>query len=140
MSAKSSILLLNDTGNELEANGDPVRADGYYSAPDGLHTITIHLANFTGRFYLEGTLETDPSEDDWFYVHLTGGTPYVQYPQDPNNPTGEDGGDTGVDAYTFLGNFVFLRASIDKNYVVPFPTDDSEKALLGSIRKVLLNR
>lgn len=138
--SKPSVLMLNDTGNDMEAVGDPVRADGYYSSPDGLHTITIHLENFVGRFYLEGTLETDPSENDWFYIQLSGGAPYVQYPRDPRNPTGEDNGDTGVDAYTFVGNFVYLRASIDKNYVVPVPTTDSEKALLGSIVKVLLNR
>jgi hypothetical protein len=53
-------------------------------------------------------------------------------------PTGTTG-DTGVDAFTFQGNFLFLRAKIDKTYIVPYPSTPSEQALLGSIRKILLN-
>lgn len=136
--SSASIILLNDTGNELEVTGDKVPADGYYGSSDGLHTITIHLSNFTGRVYLEATLAADPKEEDWFYINLSGGKPYVQYPLSQLNPTGIHG-DTGVDAYTFVGNFVYLRARIDKTYIVPAPSSDSEKALLGSITKILLN-
>lgn len=136
--SKQSVLVLGDTNNLLEKTGDKVRADGYTGLKDGLHTITIHLENFTGRVYLEASLASDPNENDWFPIYLNGAKPYVEYPLDPLNPTGIEG-DTFVDAFTFQGNFLWLRARIDKTYIVPLPQTDPEKAELGSIKKILLN-
>lgn len=133
-----SIVLLGDTGNNLVVVGDPVRADAFTGDAGGLHTIYIQLSNFTGRLYLEATLATEPTDEDWFTINLTGGTGYVEYPLIPNAPTGTSG-DTGSDAYSFIGNLTYVRARIDKSYVVPVPTTDPEKAQLGSITKILLN-
>lgn len=141
-----SILVLSDTGTELNVTSDKVRADGWFGAHDGLHTIAFFLSNFTGRIFLEATLATEPETTDWFPVVLDGTKAYVEYPLAPPlnsafnsvDPTGGDGS-TFVDAFTLQGNFLWLRVRIDRSYIKPVPTTDSEKALLGSVRKVLLN-
>ena len=113
--AKRSVLLLGDTSNNLNMTGENVRADAWYGSQSGLHTITVHLENFTGRVYLEATLELEPEENDWFPVHLGEGTPYVEYPRIPLSPTSGIAGDTGVEGFTFEGNFLFLRAKFRKS-------------------------
>lgn len=136
--SKQSVVLLGDTFIEQNVTGDAVRADAWFGFKDGIHTVTFHLENFTGRIFIEASLESDPQESDWFAIFLNGSKPYIQYPLDSLNPTGIDG-DTFVDAFTFQGNFLWLRARIDRTYFVPAPTTDAEKSLLGSVRKILLN-
>lgn len=136
--SKQSVVLLGDTFIELNVTGDAVRADAWFGLRDGIHTVTFHLENFTGRIFIEASLASDPQEDDWFAVFLNGAKPYMQYPLKPLEPTGITG-DTFVDAFTFQGNFLWLRARVDRSFVVPVPTTDSEKSLLGSVRKILLN-
>ena len=135
---KQSILVLGTTGIEQNVTSDKVRADGFFGQKDGLHTILWQLEDFTGRIFLEASLETDPEENDWFAIQLDGAKPFIEYPLDPVNPSGPHG-DTDVDAFTFQGNFLFIRVRIDRSFVVPVPTTDAEKGLLGSIGKVLLN-
>jgi hypothetical protein len=135
---KRSVILLGDTENNVEFTGEAVRGDAYFGYKDGLHTVAIYLENFTGRVYIEATLANEPGDNDWFPINLTGNTDYIEYPLIPNMPTGLTG-DTGVDAYSFQGNLMFLRARIDKTYITPIPTTPAEEALLGSIRKILLN-
>lgn len=136
--SKQSVLMLNDTFIELNVTGDKIRADAWFGLKDGLHTVTFSLENYTGRIFIEASLESDPQENDWFTVFLNGAKPYMEYPLDSLAPTGLSG-DTFVDAYTFQGNFLYLRARIDRSYVVPVPTTDSEKSHLGSVKKILLN-
>jgi len=135
---KQSILVLGNTGIEQNVTSDKVRADGFFGQKDGLHSMAWTLEDFTGRIFIEASLATDPQENDWFPIFLNGAKPYIEYPLDPINPTGPHG-DTGVDAFTFQGNFLWLRVRIDRSFVVPVPTTDAEKGLLGSIGKVLLN-
>ena len=129
---------MSDTLIELNVTGDAVRADAWFLNKDGLHTVTFHLENLTGRIFIEASLASVPEENDWFTVNLNGAQPFAQYPLKPLEPTGITG-DTFVDAYTFQGNFLWLRARLDRSYVIPVPTTDTEKSLLGSIRKILLN-
>ena len=136
--SKQSVLMLDDTFIELNVTGDKVRADAFFGLKDGLHTVTFQLENFTGRIFIEASLESDPQEVDWFPVFLNGANAFQEYPLDPLEPTGISG-DTFVDAYTFQGNFLFLRARVDRSYIVPVPTTDSEKSLLGSVKRILLN-
>lgn len=136
--SKQSIVILGDTFIELNVTGDAIRADAWFGLKDGLHTVTFHLEDFTGRIYIEASLESDPQENDWFPVHLNGGNAYMEYPLDSLAPTGI-AGDTFVDAFTFQGNFLYVRGRVDRSYIVPVPTTDVEKALLGSVRKILLN-
>lgn len=118
--------------------GPAVKGDGFYGFSDGLHTISVKLDNFTGRFYIEATLLLHPSADDWFPVMLTSMHPYVEYPINPNMPTSTNG-DSGMDAFVIQGNFVFVRARINRDYVVPTPITPEDLALLGSITHALMN-
>lgn len=131
--------MLGDTFLELNVTGEKIRADGFFGQKDGLHSVAFYLQDFTGRVFIEGTLASEPVDGvDWFAIFLDGTNSFIEYPLDLSNPTGVNG-DTMVDAFTFQGNFVYLRVRIDRSFVVPIPVTDPEKALLGSIGKVLLN-
>ena len=145
--ARKSILMLTNTGREHNKTGEAIRADSYYGRTDGIHTIQVVYSNFTGNFGLQGTLATEPTEDDWFYINLnanrnvSSANPLVSYPLDPLNPTGNvnGGGDTGTDAFTFVGNFTFLRAVLDRSNI-PEPSGTGfEPNELGHIDRVLLS-
>lgn len=133
-----SYQLLNDTSGQLNVVGPAVKADGFYGFSDGLHTISVKLDNFTGRFFIEATLELHPTESDWFPVMLSSAHPYVEYPVNPHMPSGSRG-DTGVDAFVIEGNFVFVRARINRDYVVPVPITPDDLAELGSVTQALMN-
>ena len=47
--SSSTIVLTNK--NELTYTSDKVKGDGYYGFADGLHTMSFHVNNFTGRIY-----------------------------------------------------------------------------------------
>lgn len=137
MSIQSYELLI-DTSGQFNVVGPALKGDGFYGFSDGLHTISVKLDNFTGRFFLEATLELHPTEDDWFPIMLTGTNPYVEYPINPHMPTGSHG-DTGMDSFVIEGNFVFIRAKINRDYVVPTPITPEDLALLGSVTHALMN-
>ncbi len=59
--AGSTIVLTNK--NELSYTSDAVKGDGYYGFSDGLHTMSFHVVNFTGRIHLEATIVEQPTED-----------------------------------------------------------------------------
>jgi len=134
----TSIIMLGDTNGQFEVTGNKIRGDGFYGLTEGNHTISIHLNNFTGRIWLEGTLADDPRNDDcslqfdtdtdWFPIYLTTVLPYLEFEQE-----------TSSNAYTFQGNFVWLRIRLDRSYIQPEPDNQSDLAQLGVIRKVLLN-
>jgi hypothetical protein len=138
--------MLSDTSQYWEITGDKIPADSWFGNTDGIHTVSIHYANFYGGFKLQGTLASEPTEDDWFDISLSSlsGTmvgPEVRYPTDPLSPTGLNGGDTGVDAFTFVGNFTYLRAAVVRDYLGNAPESNADiRALdVGSVTKVLLS-
>lgn len=130
--------LMGDSSGQLNLTGPAIKADGFYGFSDGIHTISAKLDNFTGRLYLEATLEIHPTEADWFPIMLTSMNPYIEYPINPVMPTGTQG-DTGMDSFVAQGNFVFVRARIDRDYVVPVPVTPDDLALLGSVSRILMN-
>ena len=51
-----SVIILTNR-NELTYTSDfAFKGDGYYGFADGLHTISFHVVNFTGRIHLEATI------------------------------------------------------------------------------------
>lgn len=92
-----------------------VPADSYYGFSDGLHTVSITLDDFTGSIALEGTLATTPTANDWFRISLNGinAIPFTT--------------SSGTTAYTFTGNYVYVRALIFN-------------ATNGLVNSILLNR
>jgi hypothetical protein len=131
--AKNSIIMLTQTDGQLNVSGQAVKAAGYFGYARGIHTICWYLDNFTGRVYVEGSLATNPGPNDWFPIWLESANPYVQYPLNPNAPTGISG-DNGIGSYTFQANLVWLRIRIDRCYIInPVLAD------LGAIDQALLN-
>lgn len=133
-------VLLENTNGSLEKIGDPVRADGWYGHNDGLYTLAVYIVNFTGRIIIEGSISTNPSEDDWFPIKLNGCN-YLEYPVNEAFPTSPDGnGDTGVYGFTFKANLVWIRAKVVRDYLDIDETDYAEVAKLGIVNKILISR
>ena len=79
---------------------DKFKGDGYYSQPDGVHTVSYTLsASYTADAILkmQGSLATTPTEDDWFDISgtsfTTDGTTIIKNV-----------------SFNFTGNIVWVRA------------------------------
>jgi hypothetical protein len=107
---------------ELDQVSNPLRGDGYYGYRDGNQTLAVSFSNFVGRIQIEGTLELEPQEADWFPIWMNRNVPYKQY----NQPT------TGTESFRFSGNLVLLRFRKIRSYL----TDTSS---VGDITKVMLS-
>ena len=137
--SRISVVMMPDTGELWNAVGDPVKANGWFGIPNVLHTISIQVRNLQGRVFIEGTLAAKPTELDWFPISLRNNLPYIEYPVDPLNPTGDSGGDTGIAAYNITGNFMFLRARLDRSYIFPDPPSSFISDNYGKVVLILLN-
>jgi len=126
--SQTSLVLMGNTGGLVDVTGDPVRGDGWFGEKDGLHTVSIQTIDFTGRFWLEATLANEPTDEDWFPVSLTVCDPFLDYDSD-----------TGIHAYTFQGNFVFVRVRVDRSQIVPPPQTVEQIQAIGAISRVLMN-
>lgn len=138
---RKSIVMMSNTGRDHSLFGKAIRADGYFGMMDGIHTVQVIYSNFTGSFGLQGTLEVNPQEEDWFFINLNQksavDSPFVRFPVKQGAPTGE-AGDTGTKAFTFTGNFVYLRAVLDRSYL-PEPSPQAANTGYGHIDRVLLS-
>ena len=91
---------------------DKTKGDGYYSQPDGLHTVAYQVNNtMTGSIKMQGSLATTPTEDDWF--DIAGST----FTADQS---------TLISTANFTGNFVWVRAK-------------ATSVTAGTISSVLIN-
>lgn len=127
------IIMMSDTSDHWEVQGEPVKADGWYGRSNGVHTISIKVANFVGGIQLQGTLSIDPQENDWFSIYLdnshTDENGVLRLPKPGENDT------TGILAYTFVGNFVWLRVNLVRSYIASEPLPHQE---VGSVNRILL--
>ena len=144
MAIRKSVLMMTNTGTEWNVIGEPIRADAYYGYTDGVMTCQVIYQNLVGGFGLQGTLALNPQPEDWFWIRLNPNgdvhTPFIPFPVDPYAPTGNNGGDTGSMATTFIGNFVFLRAVLTRDYLQPSPVNIQWNSWqYGQIDKVLLS-
>jgi hypothetical protein len=135
----SSVTLLDKIPEVLDYTGIPVRADGWYGYPDGLHTVAIYLQNFVGSVIIEASLVIHPTEHDWFAVQLIPGQSCLNFPQNPLNPTGINGGDAGVVGYSFKANILWIRARVIRSYIYDPTMTPDRVGLLGSVRKIFLS-
>jgi hypothetical protein len=144
MAIRKSVLMMTNTGTQWNVIGEPVRADAYYGYTDGIHTVQVIYQNFVGGFGLQGTLALNPKPEDWFWIKLNPlgdvNSPFMTFPVDQLAPTGANGGDTGSIAATFIGNFVFLRAVVTRDYIQPPPPNPQWQTWQwGQVDKVLLS-
>ncbi len=132
---RRSINILGSTGVEMNKYGTSVKGDSYYGYSDGYHTVQVLYDQFVGRLRIQATLSLEPSDSDWFDLvpSTTAGTEfnsagYVQF--NSNNPADKS------EAYTFQGNFTYIRAYMDREHVGDGTTYDSS---YGSISSVILS-
>ena len=91
---------------------DKAKGDGYYSQPDGVHTVAYQVnSTMTGSIKMQGSLATIPTEDDWF--DIAGST----FTADQS---------TLISTANFTGNFVWVRAK-------------ATSVTAGTISSVLIN-
>ena len=77
---------------------DKFKGDGYYSKPDGVHTVAYKVdTSLTGSIKMQGSLATTPTEDDWFDIS---GTTFT---------TDQS---TTISSANFTGNFIWVRAKV----------------------------
>ena len=104
----STTYTLNHTGFV----SDKFKGDGYYSQPDGIHTIAYKVnTTLTGSIKMQGSLTSSPTEDDWFNISDT------TFTADQS---------TTIATYNFTGNFVWVRAK-------------ATSVTAGTITSILLN-
>jgi len=133
---RRSINVLGSTGTNMSETSIAVKGDSFYGYSDGWHTFQVVYNQFVGRLHVEASLATTPTDSDWFPIkpEVTAGTEfsaglsYVQF--NSNNP-----GD-GSEAYTFRGNFTYLRIRMDRAHVGDGTTYDTS---YGSVSKVILS-
>jgi hypothetical protein len=130
-----SLILLNTTVGYINIVGTPQKAAGYTNSVGNSHTVSISLQNFVGRIYIEGSLASNPGQHDWFAIQFNRQS-FLQYPIDRSLPSSHLTGDSGTYAYNFSGNFVWVRARIDRSYLVPVPADPY---LVGCVQQIILN-
>jgi len=90
------------------------KGDGYYSQPDGVHTVAYQVANdfnANATIKMQGTLATTPTEDDWF---------------DIANTTFTADTSTVTSSYNFTGNYVWVRSK-------------TQLLTAGTVNSILLN-
>lgn len=123
MTVRKSILMMSNTGTEWNHIGEPIPGNAYYGYTDGVSTVSVTFQNLVGGFGIQGTLAIKPQPEDWFWIKLNpygnNSYPYLTYPRNPLYPTGSNGGDTGCEAFTFVGNFVYLRTVMTRDYIQP---------------------
>lgn len=144
MSIKKSITIMSNTGTNWNLIGEPIRGNAYYGYTNGLCSIQIILQNFVGGIGIQATLALNPTPEDWFWIKLNPNgdvnTPFIPFPQNQLAPTGANGGDTGSLGVSFIGNFVFLRAVLTREYIQPMPVNPQWTGwTYGQIDKVLLS-
>jgi len=79
---------------------DKAKGDGYYSQPDGVHTVAYQVSadfNANATIKIQGSLATAPAEDDWFDVSGTTFTADTS---------------TVTSSANFTGNFVWVRSKV----------------------------
>ena len=129
-------MLLPSTGTQLNVTGIPQPGAGYSISIGNNHTIAVNIYNFVGRLYIEGSLASNPTDSDWFAIQLSANSNYLQFPQNPVMPSSGAQGDTANLSYNFTGNFIWVRARIDRSYIQPPIIVPS---LAGSVTQILMN-
>lgn len=126
---KTVEILMGDTTGLEKLVGEKKRADGWYGSKNSQHTIQITVAHFRGRIGIQGTLALNPTEEDWFFINLAGNKQYLEY----------NCKETQTNAYNITGNFVWLRAIMDRGEQL-LPLTREQISAMGSVSRILLSR
>ena len=89
----------NYDGSSQDWASDGVTAANYYRGRGGVQTVTFSVDAFEGVMYLEGCLDFDPVQADWFVTYVYG-----------------DGSTIPLSDYhpeTVTGNFTWMRVRVE---------------------------
>lgn len=90
---------------------DKLKGDGYYNTSDGLHTVSYTVGpSFQGTCTVQASLAVTPGDTDWFDVDSTA----ITY-----TPTGSGYLTTTTNYINFTGNFVWVRAKVQRAVALP---------------------
>lgn len=81
--------------------------DAVLGNDDGLHTTAVYVTDYAGKFWIEGSLENDPTalDSDWFVIKLSSFFPYHEFGNMPN----PDDVFSGIEAFNFTGSVRWVR-------------------------------
>jgi hypothetical protein len=128
-----SVNILNSTIGNINVTGPSQMTSGVILLPDSKNTITIVLSNFIGRIYLEGSsVQSSPTSTEWYPIQIGANLAYVQYPFNTTSMVST----TGKFTYNFNGNFIWVRARVDRTYLIPQPTDPY---IMGFVLQIWMN-
>lgn len=132
---RRSVTIMSASGTDMNKYSEVVEGDSYYGYTDGLHTIQVIYNQFVGRVRIQCTLSLTPAETDWFDIvpDSTVGSfwnpaGYIQF--NANAPADMS------EAYTFQGNFTYIRVYMDREHVGDGATYDES---YGQISRVILS-
>lgn len=125
-------IMMHDTSFKTEVVGEKIKSSFWYGFRQGYYSVQIYFNNFKGRVGIQATLEMNPSENDWFPIYLNSTKPFLEFPK-----FGLNEAQKSIETYNFSGNFVWLRAIMDrKNFDVEI--NNNNIAQFGSINRIVL--
>jgi len=131
----NSFILLHDTNSDVNVISEPIRLAGWYRSYNIDNTISIFTNNLNGRLYFEGTLEKNPTENDWFPIQLNNKN-YLEYFCDTYNYKKVE----KSEVYTIKTNAILIRVKLDRSYLDLDLSDNPNKyvAKIGNVRKIFV--
>jgi hypothetical protein len=135
--AANSEIIFNSTShpnnnNAVTVYGTKAKGAGYYGFGHSLHTVEFQFSGFIGGYKIQGTLASNPTDNDWidvplsedseFFIDTTGLISRIT----DHIVVNYEVATTSVKIYNFNGNFTWIRAVV-------------EDWTAGSINRVLLN-
>jgi hypothetical protein len=132
---RRSVTIMSASSTNMNKYSEVAKGDSYYGYTDGFHTVQVTYNQYVGRLRIQGTLSLTPSASDWFDIIPTSSTGgswnpggYIQF--NANNPADLS------EAYSFQGNFTFVRIYMDREHVGDGATYDPS---YGQISRVILS-
>lgn len=128
--SRTSVTILPNTQDNVSLTGTPVRADGWCGFHDRLYTVAVHVSNFQGTVHIEASLAAEPTETDWFDAIEP-----LKFPR-----TAMATGETAAVGSSFRGNYVWLRARMERDDLGIAPDAQVPISMaLGFVDRILLN-
>ena len=126
---------MSATGTDMNKYSDDIKGDSYYGYTDGYHTVQVTYSQFVGRMRVQASLMLEPTSDDWFDIvpaETTGdkfnSLGYIQFNADEPASKSE--------AYSFKGNYAWIRLYMDREHVADGETYDTS---YGQVSRVVLS-
>lgn len=113
---RRSVTIMSSTGAEMNQYSTEAQADSYFGYTDGLHTIQCTYEEFEGNVHIQGTLDLSPEAGDWFDINpqTVHGTAFIT---DTNGTFSPHANTSASEAYTFTGNFAYVRVYMNRTNV-----------------------